>query len=213
MKSIMNKKVYVFEILQHPQDPTFEQCVTFGKLNTRTKKIIYNLYHFIGCYGLPLLIMIYCYAKIFSTITTHSKNKQKYHELMRNGNGNGTNQQLTAANEDENNGDKQQSERRSCAVIMGRNSSNSSFAPSVTAMKRASSNSNRTTVIGRVNENPSGDEFDSNNNAECVSFNKNQCRCQELYNLSNLINVTEYLILRFKENYCKVNSRKRAHST
>lgn len=70
-------QVYVFEILNHPLDPTFQQCVTFGKLNTASKKIVYNMYHFVGCYGLPLLIMIYCYAKIFSTITTHSEAKHK----------------------------------------------------------------------------------------------------------------------------------------
>lgn len=75
-------KVYVFEVLKHPSDPTFEQCVTFGTLSNAYKKIVYNFYHFISCYGLPLSIMIYCYAEIFSTITSHSKNKQKYNEVF-----------------------------------------------------------------------------------------------------------------------------------
>ena len=66
-------QVFVFELLSHPQDPTFRQCVTFGKLNTQFKKLIYSLYHFIGCYGAPLLIMCFCYFKIFSTIATHTK--------------------------------------------------------------------------------------------------------------------------------------------
>lgn len=66
-------QVFLFELLSHPQDPTFRQCVTFGKLNTQFKKLIYSLYHFTGCYGAPLLIMCFCYFKIFSTIATHTK--------------------------------------------------------------------------------------------------------------------------------------------
>ncbi len=62
--------MFVFEVLKHPQDPTFEQCVTFGKLNTIKLKLGYNLYHFMGCYGVPLLIMMFCYAKIISTIAS-----------------------------------------------------------------------------------------------------------------------------------------------
>ena len=60
----------MFEVLKHPADPSFEQCVTFGKLNTIKLKLGYNLYHFIGCYGVPLLIMMFCYAKIISTIAS-----------------------------------------------------------------------------------------------------------------------------------------------
>ncbi|CAF0817081.1 unnamed protein product [Brachionus calyciflorus] len=70
-------QVFVFELLAHPLDPTFKQCVTFGKLNTKMKKLIYSLYHFIGCYGAPLLIMCFCYFKIFSTIATHTKTNRE----------------------------------------------------------------------------------------------------------------------------------------
>jgi hypothetical protein len=63
----------VFEVLTHPKIPDFKQCVTFGKLRTLQSKLIYNSYHFVGCYGLPLLIMIFCYVKIFTTIALHTK--------------------------------------------------------------------------------------------------------------------------------------------
>lgn len=72
-------KVIVFEVLSHPRDETFKQCVTFGKFVSHELKLIYNLYHFVGCYGAPLVIMIYCYAKIFLTIKWHSKSN-KGHE-------------------------------------------------------------------------------------------------------------------------------------
>ena len=64
-------QVFVFEVLTHPKDPTFKQCVTFGKLNTVHSKLAYNLYHFMGCYGTPLLIMMFCYAKILATIASN----------------------------------------------------------------------------------------------------------------------------------------------
>ena len=70
-------QVFVFELLAHPLDPSFKQCVTFGKLNTQFKKLIYSLYNFIGCYGAPLLIMCYCYFKIFSTIAIHTKENRQ----------------------------------------------------------------------------------------------------------------------------------------
>ena len=82
--------------MSHPHDPTFEQCVTFNKLNTINKLLIYNrefvwflmqrlnssltffyilflVYHFLGCYGLPLFVMVFCYAKIFITLATRAK--------------------------------------------------------------------------------------------------------------------------------------------
>lgn len=71
----------MFEILEHPRDRTFRQCVTFGKLDTRMKKLLYNLYNFLTCYGMPLLIMIFCYLKIFLTIAHHTnKNKTSNHK-------------------------------------------------------------------------------------------------------------------------------------
>jgi hypothetical protein len=68
-------------------------------LNTLTLKLIYGFYNFMSLYGLPLLIMIFCYARIFLrlalnasgdteknnnekvTMIEHNSNKQK---LIRN---------------------------------------------------------------------------------------------------------------------------------
>ncbi len=72
-------QVFVFEVLTHPKDPTFKQCVTFGKLNTVRSKLAYNLYHFMGCYGTPLLIMMFCYAKIIATIASNHEKSTNTH--------------------------------------------------------------------------------------------------------------------------------------
>ena len=64
-------------MLPHPRDPTFKQCVTFGTFVSNKLKIAYSIWHFIGCYGAPLVVMIYCYMKIFLTIKFHS-NTNKY---------------------------------------------------------------------------------------------------------------------------------------
>jgi hypothetical protein len=31
------------------------------------------VYHFLGCYGFPLIVMVFCYAKIFITLATRAK--------------------------------------------------------------------------------------------------------------------------------------------
>jgi hypothetical protein len=35
--------------------------------------ILFLVYHFLGCYGLPLVVMVFCYAKIFITLATRAK--------------------------------------------------------------------------------------------------------------------------------------------
>ena len=62
----------MFEVLSHPLDPSFKQCVTFEKLNTIKLKLAYNLYNFMGFYGLPMIIIIFCYGRILYKIALKS---------------------------------------------------------------------------------------------------------------------------------------------
>ena len=64
--------MFVYEVLQHPLDSTFKQCVTFNRLNTITLKLLYGLYNLMGLYGIPLLIMVFCYTRIFLNIAFHA---------------------------------------------------------------------------------------------------------------------------------------------
>lgn len=64
--------MFVYEVLQHPLDPTFKQCVTFNRLNTITLKLVYGFYNLMGLYGIPLLIMVFCFIRIFLKLTFHA---------------------------------------------------------------------------------------------------------------------------------------------
>jgi hypothetical protein len=70
-------QLFVYEVLEHPKDKTFKQCATFAKLNSFWLKLVYGLYNLMSLYGFPLIIMIFCYFKIF-LIINNKKPSVKY---------------------------------------------------------------------------------------------------------------------------------------
>nr|QVK45721.1 G protein-coupled receptor [Proales similis] len=67
-------QAFVFEVLAHPQDSSFEQCVTFSTLDTVPKQLAYFVYNFVGCYGAPLLVMLFCYTRILAKLAVRARN-------------------------------------------------------------------------------------------------------------------------------------------
>ncbi|XP_013140342.1 PREDICTED: gonadotropin-releasing hormone II receptor-like [Papilio polytes] len=58
----------VFRVLQHPQVPGFEQCVSFDAFETVGQEIAYNVSCLCAMYFVPLLIITVCYICIFCRI-------------------------------------------------------------------------------------------------------------------------------------------------
>ncbi|XP_028316694.1 gonadotropin-releasing hormone II receptor-like [Gouania willdenowi] len=54
----------------------FTQCVTHGSFQYRWQETTYNMFHFVTLYVVPLLVMTYCYTRIFIKINEQMhKNK------------------------------------------------------------------------------------------------------------------------------------------
>ncbi|XP_068622818.1 adipokinetic hormone/corazonin-related peptide receptor variant I-like [Battus philenor] len=55
----------VFRVMQHPQVPGFEQCVSFDAFKSVSQEIAYNVSCLCAMYFVPLLIISVCYVCIF----------------------------------------------------------------------------------------------------------------------------------------------------
>ncbi|KAK1154783.1 gonadotropin-releasing hormone II receptor-like [Acipenser oxyrinchus oxyrinchus] len=51
----------------------FTQCVTHGSFRQRWQETLYNMFHFVTLYVMPLLVMIFCYARIMLEINRQMK--------------------------------------------------------------------------------------------------------------------------------------------
>ncbi|XP_014363232.2 adipokinetic hormone/corazonin-related peptide receptor variant I [Papilio machaon] len=58
----------VFRVLQHPQVPGFEQCVSFDAFESVGQEIAYNVSCLCAMYFVPLLVISVCYICIFCKI-------------------------------------------------------------------------------------------------------------------------------------------------
>ncbi|XP_013173702.1 PREDICTED: gonadotropin-releasing hormone receptor-like [Papilio xuthus] len=58
----------VFRVLQHPQVPGFEQCVSFDAFESVGQEIAYNVSCLCAMYFVPLLVISVCYICIFCRI-------------------------------------------------------------------------------------------------------------------------------------------------
>ncbi|XP_040074861.2 gonadotropin-releasing hormone II receptor [Ixodes scapularis] len=66
----------IFHVMEHPQFPEFEQCVTFASFPSSWHERLYNLFCLLALYGLPLAAIIVCYSRIFWEIHRQSRDPQ-----------------------------------------------------------------------------------------------------------------------------------------
>ncbi|CAH0553561.1 unnamed protein product [Brassicogethes aeneus] len=64
---------FVFRVQSHPQDPMYEQCVSFGFFTSSAQEIIYNLMSVMFLYFIPLFVIIIAYTAIMCEISKNSK--------------------------------------------------------------------------------------------------------------------------------------------
>lgn len=57
---------------EHPENPTFYQCVTFGFFATPRQEMAYNLFCVVAMYFLPLLVISFAYSRILCVIVSRS---------------------------------------------------------------------------------------------------------------------------------------------
>ncbi|XP_021933908.1 gonadotropin-releasing hormone II receptor-like isoform X2 [Zootermopsis nevadensis] len=62
----------VFHVSEHPENPTFYQCVTFGFFATPRQEMAYNLFCVVAMYFLPLLVISFAYSRILCVIVSRS---------------------------------------------------------------------------------------------------------------------------------------------
>ncbi|XP_076322530.1 adipokinetic hormone/corazonin-related peptide receptor variant I-like isoform X2 [Tachypleus tridentatus] len=66
----------LFKVQRHPDFPDYTQCVTFEFLSDPWQDQIYNVFCVLVLYGVPLIIIIYCYSKILWVITRRSRDSE-----------------------------------------------------------------------------------------------------------------------------------------
>ncbi|BES94294.1 receptor [Nesidiocoris tenuis] len=78
----------VFHVAQHPQQPDFYQCVSFGSFETPSQEIAYNLLCLFAMYFLPLIVIVIAYTCILweifkKTRETKADQNRNCEELVR----------------------------------------------------------------------------------------------------------------------------------
>ncbi|XP_013774644.1 gonadotropin-releasing hormone II receptor-like [Limulus polyphemus] len=80
----------LFKVQHHPEFPEYTQCVTFEFLSDPWQDRTYNIFCILVLYGVPLIIIIYCYSKILWVITRRSRDnegdlsqEQQFHGRLR----------------------------------------------------------------------------------------------------------------------------------
>ncbi|XP_013786748.1 gonadotropin-releasing hormone II receptor-like, partial [Limulus polyphemus] len=67
----------LFKVQHHPDFPEYTQCVTFEFLSDPWQDRTYNIFCILVLYGVPLIIIIYCYSKILWVITRRSRDNEE----------------------------------------------------------------------------------------------------------------------------------------
>lgn len=65
----------VYDLEAHPLCPDFVQCVPFKFFESRHIRYglaMYNIGHLVGFFGIPLVIIVYCYAVIIKALMRQS---------------------------------------------------------------------------------------------------------------------------------------------
>ncbi|XP_042900353.1 adipokinetic hormone/corazonin-related peptide receptor variant I-like isoform X2 [Parasteatoda tepidariorum] len=63
----------IFHLESHPDYPEFIQCVSFNFFPTKYHKMAYNIFCLLALYGVPLVIIIFCYSCILWEISKRSR--------------------------------------------------------------------------------------------------------------------------------------------
>ncbi|KAF3707786.1 Gonadotropin-releasing hormone II receptor [Channa argus] len=78
-------QLFIFRAIK-AEGVDFTQCVTHGSFQHHWHETAYNMFHFVTLYVFPLLVMIFCYTRIFTKINGQMhKSKDGEHCLRRNG--------------------------------------------------------------------------------------------------------------------------------
>ena len=63
----------IFHQMNHPQYPSFQQCVTFGFFPSDTHEMVYQVFNVSAVYLIPLVVIVVSYSLILIEITKRSK--------------------------------------------------------------------------------------------------------------------------------------------
>ena len=63
----------IFHVAQHPRYKWFTQCVTMGFFPTTAHELAYNLFNVLALYGVPLIVIVTCYAMILWEVTRKAR--------------------------------------------------------------------------------------------------------------------------------------------
>ncbi|XP_039608713.1 gonadotropin-releasing hormone II receptor-like isoform X2 [Polypterus senegalus] len=67
------------------ENADFTQCVTHGSFEHHWQETLYNMFQFVTLYVIPLLVMIFCYARILLEINHQMKKDKEDSNLRRSG--------------------------------------------------------------------------------------------------------------------------------
>ncbi|MGH0168262.1 UNVERIFIED_CONTAM: hypothetical protein FKN15_054091 [Acipenser sinensis] len=74
---LASPQLFIFRTIK-AVNADFTQCVTHGSFKLRWQETLYNMFHFVTLYVMPLLVMIFCYVRIMLEINRQMK-KNKAH--------------------------------------------------------------------------------------------------------------------------------------
>lgn len=63
----LHPQLFIFRAIK-AEGVDFTQCVTHGSFLYLWQETTYNMFHFVTLYVFPLLVMIFCYTRIFTKI-------------------------------------------------------------------------------------------------------------------------------------------------
>uniref|UniRef100_A0A667XPR8 Type II GnRH receptor n=2 Tax=Myripristis murdjan TaxID=586833 RepID=A0A667XPR8_9TELE len=82
---LASPQLFIFRAIK-AEGVDFTQCVTHGSFQHHWQETAYNMFHFVTLYIFPLLVMSFCYTRIFAKINKQMhKNKDGEHCLRRSG--------------------------------------------------------------------------------------------------------------------------------
>nr|WLG17314.1 gonadotrophin-releasing hormone receptor 1a [Cynoglossus semilaevis] len=82
---VASPQLFIFRTIK-ADGVDFTQCVTHGSFQHRWQETAYNMFHFLTLYVFPLLVVTFCYTRIFTKINAQMlKRKDGEHCLRRSG--------------------------------------------------------------------------------------------------------------------------------
>ncbi|XP_006641895.1 gonadotropin-releasing hormone II receptor-like [Lepisosteus oculatus] len=69
---VASPQLFIFRAIK-AETADFTQCVTHGSFRQRWQETLYNMFHFVTLYVVPLLVMSCCYARILAEINRQMK--------------------------------------------------------------------------------------------------------------------------------------------